>query len=77
MLLINCEINLVLTWSKNYLIAATAIDSQVPTFGIINTNVYVLIVTLSNQDNVKLLKKLNSDFKRKINWNKYQLSATI
>ena len=30
------------------------------------------VVTLSTQDNMKLLKQLEYDFKRKINWNKYQ-----
>ena len=33
---------------------------------------YVLVVTLSDQDNVKLLVQLKSGFKRTINWNKYQ-----
>ena len=33
---------------------------------------YVPIVTLSAEDNVKLLKQLESGFKRTINWNKYQ-----
>ena len=36
------------------------------------TKLYVPIVTLSTQNNVKLLKQLKSDFKRTINWNKYQ-----
>ena len=30
------------------------------------------VVTLSTQDNMKLFKQLEYDFKRKINWNKYQ-----
>ena len=29
-------------------------------------------MTLSTQDNAKLLQKLNSGFKRATNWNKYQ-----
>ena len=33
---------------------------------------YVPVVTLSTQDNVKLLKPLRVRFDRKINWNKYQ-----
>ena len=32
---------------------------------------HVPIVTLSAEDNVKLLKQLESGFKRTINWNKY------
>ena len=31
----------------------------------------VPVVTLLRQDNAKLLKQLNSSFKRIINWNKY------
>ena len=30
------------------------------------------VVTLSTQDNAKLLQQLKSDFRRTINWNKYQ-----
>ena len=41
-------------------------------FAIRNTKLYVLVVTLSTQDNAKLLPKLKSGFKRAINWNKYQ-----
>ena len=33
---------------------------------------YISVITLSTQDNVKLLKQLESCFKRTINWNKYQ-----
>ena len=33
---------------------------------------YVPVVPLSTQENMKLLKQLESDFKRTINWNKYQ-----
>ena len=29
------------------------------------------VVTLSTQDNAKLLPQLKSGFKRRINWNKY------
>ena len=44
---------------------------QVPTFRIIETNFYVPVVTLSTQDNAKLLPQLKSGFKRTISWNKY------
>ena len=37
---------------------------------------YVLVVTLSTQDKVKLLKQLESGFKRAINWNKYHSKKT-
>ena len=37
----------------------------------LNLKLYVPVVTLSAQDNAKLLKQLASDFKREISWNKY------
>ena len=42
------------------------------TFSITNTKLYFPVVTLSTQDNTKLLEQLKSGFKRTINWNKYQ-----
>ena len=42
---------------------------------ITDTKLYVPIVTLSTND--KLLQQLKSEFKRTINWNKYQSKATI
>ena len=68
--LINCEVELSLNWSANCVIIYTNVNNQVPTFTITETNVYVPVVTLSTQDNEKLLQ-LKSGFKRKINWNKY------
>ena len=44
---------------------------QNPTFAITETNLYVPLVTLSTQDNSKLLPQLKSGFKRTISWNKY------
>ena len=41
-------------------------------FAITNTRFYVPIVTLSTQDNAKLLQQLKSGFKRTISWNKCQ-----
>ena len=64
--LINCEIKLILTWSRNCAIIYTDVNDQVPTFTIIETNLYVPIVTLSTQANVKLLPQLKSGFKRTI-----------
>ena len=40
-------------------------------FAITETKLYVPVVTLSTQDNAKLLPQLKSCFKRIINWNKY------
>ena len=66
-LLFNCKIILQLKWSKDsFLIAGTAAN-QVPEFKMTNTKGYVSFLTLSNQDNVKLLKQLESGFKRTIN----------
>ena len=41
-------------------------------FKITDTKLYVPVVTLSTQDNAKLLEQLKSGFKRTSNWNKYQ-----
>ena len=38
---------------------------------------FITFVTLSTQDNVKLLKQLESGFKRTINWNKINLKQQI
>ena len=64
--LINCEIELILTWSADCVIIYTDVNNQVPTFTITETNLYVPIVTLSNQDNSKLLPQLKNGFKRTI-----------
>ena len=69
--LINCEVELILDWSANCVIIYTDVANQVPTFTITETNLYVPVVTLSTQDNAKLLPQLKSGFKRKISWNKY------
>ena len=69
--LINCEIELILTWSRDCVIIYTNVDEQVPKFTITETNLYAPIVTLSTQDNVKLSPKLKSGFKRTISCNKY------
>ena len=71
-LLLNCEINIDLNWAENCVIVATNIAAQATKFSITDTKHYVPVVTLSIQDNVKLLEQLNSGFKRTIYWNKYQ-----
>ena len=52
MLLINCEINLILTCSNKYFIIDNPIAGQEPTFIIPDAKVYVPVVTLSTQDKV-------------------------
>ena len=60
-----------MTWSADWVIISTNIANQAPTFTITETNLCVPIVTLSTQDNSKLLPQLKSGFKRTISWNKY------
>ena len=69
--LINCEVNLVLTWLSTCVLAAVGDANQAATFAIANTRLYVPVVTLSTQENTKFLQQLKSGFKRVINWNKY------
>ena len=59
--LINCEISLQLRWSRNCIILAGTTNNQNPT-------IQINVVTLSTQENIKLLKQLESGFKRTINW---------
>ena len=66
-----------MTWSANFILISGGIDDQVPIFPITDTKLYVPVVPLSTQENVKLLDQLKSGFKRTINWNKYQSKATI
>ena len=68
--LINCEVNLILTWSSTCIIVSTNIANQGATFTITDTKLFVPVVTLSIQENTKLLQ-LKSGFERVINWNKY------
>ena len=55
-----------MTWSGNCLINYTNVANQNTTFEITETKIYVLVVTLTTQDNAKLLQQLKSDFKRTI-----------
>ena len=68
---INSEVNLILIWSENCVVVSTNFASQNATFAITDTKLYVPVITLSQQDNAKLLPQLKSGFKRVINWNKY------
>ena len=69
--LINCEVNLILTWSKDCVITNSEGEGK---FAITETKLYVPVVTLSTEDNAKLLQQLKSNFKKKITWNKYESS---
>ena len=61
---INCEVNLILIWYTDCDIIYTDVVNQIPTFIITETNLYVSVVTLSTQDNAKLLSQLKSDLKK-------------
>ena len=68
MSLINCEINLIRTWSKDCVFSATGKTK----FEITDTKLYAPVVTLSTRDNAKLLQQSKLGYKWLINWNKYQ-----
>ena len=69
--MINSEVNLILKSSKDCVITNSEGEAK---FAITETKLYVPVVTLSTQDNAKLLQQLKSGFKRTINWNKYESS---
>ena len=59
--LINCEVNLILTWSKDCVITNSTGEGK---FAITETKLYVPVVTLSTKYNEKLLQQLKSGFKK-------------
>ena len=61
--LINCEINLILTWSDKCVLSN---DTKATTFAITDTKLYVPVVILSTQDNKKLLRRLKSGLKKQL-----------
>ena len=78
--LINCRVELSLRWIGIFVLTtapigananATCADSA--TFKITDAKLYVPVVTLSAEDNVKLVKQLNEGFKRPVYWNKYKV----
>ena len=75
--LINCEINIILAWSEKCVLASNTAANQATTLAITDAKLYVPVVTLSTQENAKLLQQLKSDFKITVNWNKYQSKVTI
>ena len=85
--LINCEINLILTWFANCVLTSKETrdadpDADPPVaavnnptnaaFKITDTKLYVPVVTLSTEDDNKLLQQLKTGFKRTIKWNKHR-----
>ena len=90
--LINCEVELILTWFKNcVLIDKSAREANYgvnpvvyeidnpenATFQITDTKLHVPVVTLSKENDIKLLEKLKTGFKKTIKWNKYRSQMTI
>ena len=84
--LISCEVSLELKWDKNCVI--TSLEQRdigggngdnAPTGATLAINdckLYVPTVTLSKDDEIKLLTNLKSGFKREIIWNKYRSQMT-
>ena len=84
--LISCEVSLELKWDKNCVI--TSLEQRdiggdnrdnAPTgttFAINDCKLYVPVVTLSKDDEIKLLTNLKSGFKREIIWKKYRSQMT-
>ena len=87
--LISCEVFLELKWNKNCVITSlerkqvdagpTIVRDNAPTGATLAINdckLYIPVVTLSKEDEVKLLTNLKSGFKREIIWNKYRSQMT-
>ena len=87
--LINCEVFLELKWHKNCVITSLErrqVDAGPPvvrdnaptsaTLNITDCKLYVPVVSLSKDDEIKLLTNLKSGFKREIIWNKYRSQMT-
>ena len=89
--IINCEIDLILTWCENCVLSSKAArDANTDvnpaiaavnnptnaTFQITDTKLYVPVFTLSAKDDNIFLERLKSIFKRTIKWNKYRSEMT-
>ena len=71
--LINCKAELSLKWYKTCLLTAPI----TATFTITDAKLYAPVVTLSKDNDIKLLEQLKSGFKRTIKWNKCRSKMTI
>ena len=67
MLLINSKTNTFFTWSTEFIMVTKTVVNQEPKSAITDTKLYVSNVTLSVQDNAKLLQQLKTDFRGTIN----------
>ena len=79
--LISCEVSLELKWNKNCII--TSLEQRLvgtyrddapagAALAINDFKLYIPVVTLSKDDEIKLLTNLKSGFTREIEWNKYR-----
>ena len=73
MSLINCKIEIKLKWTKYYLLAVLGkendnadVDSNNNIVTIKDTKLYLSVVTLSTEDNEKLLKPLSKGCERSV-----------
>ena len=64
------QVELSLTWYENCILSSAGTAA---TFAITDSKVYVPVVTLKTEDNVKLSKLLNEGFKRLVYWNKRKI----
>ena len=72
MLLINCKVELSLTWDPSCMLCVLAGNS---TFTITDARLYAPIITLSTEGNAKLLKLLSEVCKSRVYWNAYKVIA--
>ena len=70
--LINCETELDLSWTKDCVLIEHHNNITRVNFMITSTTLYVPVVTLSINDNIKFLKNIKQGFKRTISRNKYR-----
>ena len=74
--LIICEVELTLSWTKVYILVEHNNNITSIVFKVTNTKLYVLVVTLSINDNIKFLENIKQGFKRTVSWNKYRSEIT-
>ena len=80
--MLNYKAELSLKWTENCVLSvgenindtgAVANAGTTASFKIIDTKLYVPIVTLSAEDNAKLSKLLSNRFERSVYWNEYNV----
>ena len=74
--LINCKVELSLKWIEDCILTVNPnVNNNLnkATFTITDAKLYVSIVTLKTEDNIKLSKLLSKEFKRPIYWNEYKV----